>query len=256
MLRALTVAVTILTLSIVTTPHVARAQDASSPPPYTPPSRRIAPGDTSLRAAKLRPDTLTYDLMAFRDASAVSVGTIVDVLTRSTEGVPQLRRVLSVQRSAAALIDSTITDAGTMAPRQHRSYQPTRKMRIDIAGMRVRGTLGPMEGPGVAIDTTLSTPFFDSGNWDLIVRAMPLAPGFAAVFRVYDLDTGLKDYTVRVVGATTMYGEAAHVVLFRLGAGSEATVWIGAESRRLLQVETPLGATTLLRQTLRAPAPR
>jgi hypothetical protein len=82
---------------------------------------------------------------------------------------------------------------------------------------------------------------------------MPLAPGFAAVFRVYDLETGMHDYIVRVIGSTTMMGEPAHVVLFQLGGPREVTVWVGDTTRRLLQVETPLGPTTLLRQTLRLP---
>jgi hypothetical protein len=219
------------------------------------PSRRIAPGDTSLRPGALRSDTLTYALTAYRDGAELQVGTIRDELTRTMSDKDTWVRVLSVQRSAAKLVDSTVSELATLSPRQHRSSQPTRLMRIDIRGTRVRGTLGPIDGPGVAIDTTLKTPFFDSGNWDLVVRSMPLAPGYEAVFRVYDLDTGLKDYIVRVVGATTLHGESAHVVQFRLGAGSEATVWIGSESKRLLQVETVLGPTTMLRQTLRV-APR
>lgn len=223
------------------------------------PSRRIAPGDTTLRPAALRVDTLTYSLTAYRDGAELSVGTIRDELTKVASDKDTWVRVLSVQRAAAKLVDSTITELATLSPRQHRSAQPTRVMRIDIrgdkAGMRVRGTLGPADGPGVAIDTTLKSPFFDSSNWDLVLRSMPLAPGYEAVFRVYDLDTGLKDYIVRVVGSTPMHGEQAHVVQFRLGTGSEATVWIGATTKRLLQVETVLGPTTLLRQTLRPVAP-
>ena len=142
-----------------------------------------------------------------------------------------------------------------MAPRLHRSLQPQRQLRIEFDGWRVRGTIGPVDAPGVAIDTTLGTPAFDSGNWDLIVRAMPLAPDFAAVFRVYDLENGLHDYTVRVIGTTPMQGEMAHIVLFQLGGQREVTVWVGETTRRLLQVETPLGPTTLLRQALRVTTP-
>lgn len=232
----------------------ALGQSAGSPRPpaaFVPPSRRIIPGDTSLRPGRIRVDTLTYTLTGNRDGDEIPVGTIVDVTTREGDAMPLIRRVLTVTRGTALLVDSTLTDAKTLAPRQHRSVQPQRMLRIDLAGVRVRGTIGPVDAPGVAIDTTLSFPVFDSGNWDMIVRAMPLAPDFATVFRVYDLENGMRDYVVRVIGSTTMYGEPAHVVLFRLGAGSEATVWIGANTRRLLQVETPVGPTTLLRQALR-----
>lgn len=236
---------------------VALAQSGTPPTgtpaaaPYVPPSRRIVPGDTALRPSGIHVDTLTYTLTGYRDGDEIPVGTIVDMTTREGDASPMIRRVLTVKRGTALLIDSTVTDAKTLAPRQHRSVQPQRILRIDIVGVRVRGTIGPVDAPGVAIDTTLSFPIFDSGNWDLIVRAMPLAPDFATIFRVYDLENGMHDYVVRVIGSTTMYGEPAHVVLFRLGAGSEATVWIGANTRRLLQVETPVGPTTLLRQSLR-----
>jgi hypothetical protein len=200
--------------------EVALAQDSTAVP------RRIMPGDTSLRAMALRSDTLVYVLTGYRDGDEIPVGTITDILSRDASAPPTLRR----------------------------SLQPQRQLRIEFSGTRVRGTIGPIDAPGVAIDTTLAMPVFDSGNWDLVVRALPLAAGYAAVFRVYDLDSGLRDYVVRVIGATTMHGEPAHVVLFQLGGQREITVWIGATTRRLLQVETPLGPTTLLRQTLRVPA--
>ena len=216
--------------------------------------RRVAPGDTTLRAMRLRADTAVYLLTAFRDGSELSVGSITDVITRDGGDTPLLRRVLTVQRGASRLIDSTLSDARTLAPRQHRSQQPQRQLRIDFAGLKVRGTIGPLDGPGVSVDTTIASAVFDSGNWDLVVRAMPLAPGYAAVFRVYDIETGMHDYVVRVIGATPMMGETAHVVLFQLGGQREVTVWIGETTRHLLQVETPLGPTTVLRQTLRARA--
>ena len=226
----------------------ARAQDETVKPP-----RRFWPGDTSLRATGIRADTLTYALTAYRDADEIPVGTITDIISRTGTDKQVIRRVLSVQRGTARLIDSTVTDAATLAPQQHRAIQPQRLLDIDFEGKRVRGRVGPVDSPGAAVDTTLAWPVFDSGNWDLVVRSMPLALDFSAVFRVYDLDGGLRDYRVKVIGSTPMYGENAHIVLFQLGGQREATVWIGDTTRRLLQVETPLGPTTILRQTLRVP---
>jgi len=213
--------------------------------------RRIAPGDTSLRVGAIRVDTLTYALTGYRDGQEIAVGTITDRITREGDATPLLRRVLIVERGGARLIDSTLSDARTLAPRQHRSWQPQRHLQLDFSGMRVRGSIGPPDVMGAAIDTTIATPAFDSGNWDLVLRALPLDSGYIATYPVYDLETGLHLYQVRVIGATTMLGERAHVVLFLLGGQQEVTVWIGATTRRLLQVETPVGPTTILRQTLR-----
>lgn len=230
----------------------AAAQGAPPVAPLAPPSRRIAPADTALRADSIRVDTLTYTLTGYRDGDEIPVGTIVDMTTREGEGASRmLRRIMLVKRGTATLVDSTLTDAKSLAPKQHRSSQPQRVLRIDFSGMRIRGVIGPIGSSGVALDTTLSYPAFDSGNWDLIVRAMPLAPNFAAVFRVYDVETGPHDYIVRVTGTTTIYGETAYIVQFQLSRGTESTVWIGATTRRLLQMETWVGQSTLLRQALR-----
>lgn len=256
---AATCAVVSTVLSATAGIGVARAQGAppstTAPTPAMTPAqpRRIVPGDTSLRGARLRADTLVYALTGYRDGDEIPVGTITDILSREEGDTPRLRRTMSVQRGQSRLLDSTVTDMQTLAPRMHFSVQPQRQLRVEFTGSRVRGTIGPVDAPGVAIDTTLRSPVFDSGNWDLVVRAMPLAPGFAAVFRVYDLETGMHDYIVRVIGSTPMHGEPAHIVLFQLGGQMEITVWIGETTRRLLQVETPLGPTTILRQTLRVP---
>ena len=216
--------------------------------------KRIVPGDTTLRVREIRADTLRYALTGYRDGDEIPVGSITDIVSR--EGGELLRRVLVVQRGNASLIDSTLSDARTLAPRQHRSWQPQRHLQLDFAGLRVRGSIGPPDTQGAAIDTTIASPAFDSGNWDLVLRALPLDSGYAARFPVYSLETGLHEYRVRVIGSATLHGERAHVVLFQLGGSQEVTVWIGATTRRLLQVETPVGPTTLLRQTLRLPQAR
>ena len=227
------------------------ASTAAHAQPQVETPRRVVPGDSSLRVSDIRADTLTYALTGYRDGDEIPVGTITDMITREGGTTPLLRRVIIVQRGEARLIDSTLSDARTLAPRQHRSWQPQRHLQLDFNGLRVRGSIGPPDAMGAAIDTTITRPAFDSGNWDLVLRALPLDSGYVATFPVYDLETGLHLYQVRVTGATTMYGERAHVVLFLLGGKQEVTVWIGATTRRLLQVETPVGATTILRQTLR-----
>lgn len=249
MIRALRRVVVAAVLSTV-------AAELTAQTPQSPPiPQRVVPGDSSLRGGALRPDTLTYTLTGYRDGDEIPVGTITDILTRIEGPTPLWRRVMVVQRGMARLTDSSLTDARTLAPREHRSWQPQRQMQLEYTGTRIRGRIGPPDAPGMAIDTTLASLSFDSGNWDLVVRALPLAPGYAATFPVYSLETGAHVYGVRVIGATTLHGESAHIVIFQLGGQREITVWIGASTRRLLQVETPLGSTTLLRQSLR-PAER
>ncbi|MCC6243231.1 MAG: hypothetical protein IT353_10340 [Gemmatimonadaceae bacterium] len=218
--------------------------------------RRVYPGDTTLRGSALRADTLTYTLTGYRDGDEIPVGTITDVFTRVEGKIPRWRRVMVVQRGTSRLTDSTTTDIATMAPVDHYSWQPQREITLQFQGARVRGRIGQPNTPGVAFDTTIALAAFDSGNWDLVVRAMPLAADYQAIFPVYDIESGAHNFGVRVIGQTPMYGETAHVVIFQLGGQREITVWVGATTRRLLQVETPLGPTTILRQALREQRPQ
>lgn len=234
--------------------QTAATSPATSPATSQPAPKRIVPGDSTLRPARLHSDTLTYELVGFREGQVVPVGTIRDELTLEVGPPPQLRREIVVQRGSARLIDSSLTDVATMAPRRHVSRQPQRDIQLNIVGRRVRGTIGPSGTPGAAIDTTLGSMVFDAASWDLLVRTMPLARDYAAVFRVWDIETGLRDYTVRVIGSTPLRGETAWILLLQLGGPREITVWIGQTTSRLLQVETPVNETTVLRQSLISPA--
>lgn len=228
--------------------------DAQVPPALVAPAKRVAPGDTSLRVSALQSDTAVYFLNYYRDGQEISVGTITDVLTRTAGGNPQLRRVLLVERGQTRLTDSTLSDGRTLAPRRRYSWQPQRELRLEFNGLKVKGMIGMPETPGVPLDTVQMIASFDAGNWDLVLRALPLAPDYAAEFPVFDVESGTHLYGVRVIGSTPMMGETAHIAMFRLGGALEVKVWIGATSRRLLQVETPMGGSAYLMQTLRPTA--
>jgi len=209
----------------------------------------IAPGDSTLRSGRILADSVVYSLIAYRGEQQQMLGTAVDVVKLEMRGeVPVIHRVLTVSSGQAPLIDSTVTDARTLAPRRHRNVSSSRLISLDFTGKRVKGSIGPVDVPSLPIDTTLVIAPFDSGNWDLVVRALPLEKDYAARFRVYDTDSGLREYRIEVTGSATVLGEDAHVVIFTLAPKRESVVWIGKESRRLLQVETLVDANTMLRQ--------
>lgn len=211
--------------------------------------RPIRPGDGVFDSRHLQTDTIRYALTVFREDSQVPVGQLTDEMQRdSSESGVWLRRVQRIQRGSAQLIDSSVTDAHTLAPRMHRSLQPTRRITLDFSGRRVRGSVGPVDAPPVPFDTVLAMPAFDSGNWDLLVRALPLAKGYAARLAVFDVDGGLRAYQIQVTGSTVVQDEEAHVVIFTLARGRESVVWVGKQSGQILRIETLLNATTMLQQ--------
>jgi hypothetical protein len=211
----------------------------------------IAPGDSSLRAGRMASGTQVFALTLFRDGDEIPVGRLRDVLVHDSSGAaPLLSRALTTQRGTLQLTDSSDSAEPGLAPLRRRSQQQNRRVQLDFSGRRVRGSLAPQDVPGVPIDTTLPLAAFDAGNWDLVLRALPLSMGYAAQFAAYDVDTGVRRYQVQVTGQTTLHGEAAWVVKLVIGRGRESFVWIGKESARLLQLETMLNESTMLRQVL------
>lgn len=225
------------------------AQVAPPAPAPTAHAVLIAPGDSTLRGDLIAADSVMYSLIAYRGEQQQRLGTVVDVVKLEMRGdVPVIRRVLMVSPDRAGLIDSTDTDARTLLPRRHRHVSSSRLITLDFNGKRVKGSIGPVDVPSLPIDTTLVLAPFDSGNWDLVVRSLPLEKRYAARFRVYDTDSGLREYRIEVTGSATVLGEEAHVVIFTVAPKRESVVWIGKSSRRLLQVETMVDANTMLRQ--------
>lgn len=238
---------------VVGVPTIACAQDA--PPAAPPPAefRWIAPGDSLLRGARVVPGVARFALTAYRDADEFPIGRIQEeVKVDTVGGVPVLRRVVQLQRSGPngtqRITDSSTTELLTLAPRWHRSEQPNRRITIDFAGRKVRALIGLPDASPAVVDTTVARPPFDSGNWELLLRALPLAPGLRVRFLVYDTDAGIHEYRLAVTGTATIQGEEAHVVTFALSRTSEAMVWVSKASGQLLQMETMIGGNTLLRQ--------
>ncbi len=227
--------------------HVTEAQSADSPGRVGP----LLPGDRAINSTRILTDSVRYQLTAFRGTSAQPLGIITDVITLGpgdgTSGM-QLRRVRTIVSDATTLVDSTVSDARTLAPRSHHAWHPTRRVLIEFTGRRVKGALGPYAIPSVPIDTTFPVLPFDSGNWDLVVRSLPLVIGYRARFVVYDTDSGLREYAIHVTGSTALVGEEALVVVFSVAPGKESVVWIGKTSGRLLQIETLVNDEILLRQ--------
>jgi len=187
-------------------------------PPLPP---RIVPGDSVLGRSWRTADSVRYALTMFRDADEIPVG---------------------------QLVDTTVTDQRTLAPRTRRSLQQNRRVLLEFNGARVKGSLAPLDAPPVPLDTTLRVAPFDAGNWELLLRALPLEKDFAARFPVYDLDGGLREYRVNVTGRTPVQGEDCDVVILTLARNRESVVWVSVATGQVVQIETMLGETTLLRQ--------
>ncbi len=207
----------------------------------------LLPGDARIDARRLATGTDQIGWMMERSGQpARSIGSARDQLgSASFENQRALLRVVTVQRGTATLIDSTWSDARSLAAFRHRSLQPGRRLFVDWNGRAIVGRIEPATGAPVRKDSSLSVSSFDSSNWDLIVRAMDLGAGVRRVFPVYDVDGLLQWYVARVSDTTSVDGRAAWIVKAELGPAGTATLTVEQASRRLALVEVPMGQGTL-----------
>jgi hypothetical protein len=207
----------------------------------------LLPGDARIDARRLAPGTEQVAWTMERAGQpSRNFGNAVDQLgSVSLDGQAALLRVMTVQRGTATLIDSTWSDARTLAARRHRSVQPGRRLFVDWADRAITGRIEPASGAPIARDATYLVPSFDSSNWELIVRAMDLNVGVRRVYPVYDVDGLLQWYVARVTDTTSVAGRPAWVVKAELGTSGTATLTIEQATRRLASVEVPLGQGTL-----------
>jgi hypothetical protein len=214
-------------------------------------AQATVPGAPALEPTRIRFGTMEYTLTLVRGDEEETLGYLRDEIMPIRGTDPVLRRVLSLTRGNSTLIDSTLTDLETLAPHWHKSVQPHREIEYQMDGARVVGIVTPTSGEARAIDTTLADLAFDSSNWDLIVRALPLADGDAAVLSMYDVDANLTRYSLRVVDRQPRGRTDVIHVIIDMGKGREAHAWFDDITRVLLRVETQLGPDVLLRQLLR-----
>jgi hypothetical protein len=214
-------------------------------------AQATVPGSSGIEPTRIRFGTMEYSLTIVRGDEEESIGVLRDEIMPIRSNDPVLRRVMVLSRSGEVLIDSTHSDLETLAPLWHRSVQPKRNIDFEMSGRKVKGSVAAAGTPVKMIDTTLADLSFDSSNWDLVVRALPLESGDAAVLSVYDVDKNLQRYTMRVVDRTVKGKTDVIHVTVETGRGNEIHAWFDDKTRVLLRVETRLGPDTLLRQVLK-----
>ena len=213
----------------------------------------VLPGDGRLDARRVRPGVSRYAWVIERGGQVQPVGSVTDSITATRDrGHPALARTLTAQRGNSLLVDSSVSLARSLVPRSHRSHQPRRTMVLAFDGARVRGSVSPTQGETVTFDSTLATPVFDSSNWDLLVRSLPLREGLEARFPVYDHDNGgLVWYTARVTGVERPdAGPESWRVEGQTGP-VRSTLWVDRQTHDLVKVEAEVQPGVFVRQIRR-----
>ena len=145
--------------------------------------------------------------------AATSADTLAVVGTRD---VAERRRGALIERvirydygGRGVTVDTTLSDARTLAPILERTHKSHGVIFLDFAGRVVTGRLTTRDSTH-AIADTLGAPAFNSTDLDLVVRRLPLAAGYETRLPLYDPEFGGFRYADTRVGTrrTAEGGEA------------------------------------------------
>ncbi|MGE5102793.1 MAG: hypothetical protein ACM3SX_22620, partial [Deltaproteobacteria bacterium] len=106
---------------------------------------------------------------------------------------------------------------------------------VEWRGGRVVGVVEQSGNAARQVDTTVASGVYSSSSFDLILRAAPLAQGYALTIAAFSGRQGAKTLSAKVVASETLPQLG---VTWRVDAdlgGRSATYWIAKDSRRVMR---------------------
>ncbi|HTR20723.1 MAG TPA: hypothetical protein VMH88_07705 [Gemmatimonadales bacterium] len=233
-------------LMIVTSPGVAQSQRGGP----------VVPGITVTVDRAPGPDTVVYQRSITRAGHDTSAGTrtVVRRIIPGPENAPQLAVEQRFPWNRGEIVDTALADLGTLRAIAHRSHQPTRTMRFDFVGNEATGAVAVVPAPGdtaapvQSVHQALGGSVFDSNVLDLVVAALPLAPGFTADLPFFIYERGGRVVMPVAVRERTTVAFAKvgprEVWIVTVGVpGAPATIWVDTQTRAVLRVRYDISAS-------------
>jgi dipeptidyl aminopeptidase/acylaminoacyl peptidase len=198
--------------------------------------------NTVISTARIAPDTATRRLVLVQGDQQREVGTLrTELRLADVDGRPAFVRIQALTSPMLGTgADTVVVERATLAPIRHRSVNMRRTMSLDYRADSILGSVTPAGGTAQTVAVRADTALFDSNEIDLILRALPLAEGYAVRYPVYLHESGGKVWvTSRVMGSERIAGEGggmvdAWIVESKIGPQTVRT-WVAKDSREVLQ---------------------
>ena len=206
----------------------------------------VVPGLALQMTAAPGPDTVVYQRSITRAGQDSTAGT--RTVVRQIVRGPGHSRLLQVEQrfpgGGGVIVDTAAADLATLAAVSHRSHQPARIMRFTFQGGDALGTVTARHPAGdsvTAVDQSLGGPIFDSNVIDLVVAALPLAPGYSTElpFFIYERGGRIRMPVAVRERATVTFGQLGprDVWVVSVGVpGAPATVWVDRQTHTVLRI--------------------
>ena len=196
-------------------------------------------------AVDLKPGTYKYQAKLAAGGQEIPVQTAIEI---REDGVAWTI-VNTSQTPMGEATDSVTVEKGTLIPRKRLVTQGPVRIRMEFAENRVTGTMS-MNGEETPIDAELGGPVFASPvGSPQVFAALPLAEGYSATFRNFDLQKQKpKLLQLKVVGSESVTVPAGRFEAFKVeitsaeGGPDHETLWIAREGRQAVKFESVIAA--------------
>jgi dipeptidyl aminopeptidase/acylaminoacyl peptidase len=210
-------------------------------------TKKVAPNAVGLPkpAVALAPATYNYK-------AKISMGTqeiLLTVTTSIQEENGAWSAVDKMQTPMGQITGSSLLDKDTLVVRKQTAEQGPMNIKLDFTDKKVSGTMS-MNGQDKPINADLSGPVFAAGPGSMqCIAALPLAEGYTANFRNFDLQSQKeKLMSLKVTGSESVKVGAGTFDSYKVeissadGGNDKQTLWIAKDSRKPVKVEASLPA--------------
>jgi dipeptidyl aminopeptidase/acylaminoacyl peptidase len=223
------------------TPEVAtRLQEITVDPKTVVEPKRVAASavTTPKPASDLKPGTASYK-------ASIEVGgqTIPMSLTREVKEEGGSWAVTETAKTAMGdITDKTVLEKGTLIPTGRSIHQGPVIVELQLKDGKATGTM-TVNGQAKPVEADLGGPLFaDGAGAHLVLAALPLAEGYTATYRNFDVQAQkVKLVQVKVAGAEKVTVPAGTFDSLKLevtsadGGAEKTTVWIDPATRQVLK---------------------
>jgi hypothetical protein len=205
----------------------------------------IGPGDPALQPRCAGAVTDTFELVL---SAPDQPDRLVSTLHRTRQAAVDSGRPVCVvtqryQRAGSSDLDSSVALAATLAPVRYAAWTGAERQRFGFTADSVAGTVQVGDSAPRHTDQAAPGPYFLAVMDLEVVRALPLALGYAAQFESYNPPRGFHRTVVRVVAVDTLLQAGRQEPVWRLDydAGAAPTVlWLRRSDHALLRSRSAL----------------
>jgi hypothetical protein len=225
------------------------AQEAPLPPrPPIPPPAHLDP-------TRVTPYHQSFRMVLVQNGAEQQIGSLEDQVSIADDhGQRSIIRSEDVNGPTGNMLDSSVADPSTLAPRRHSSHGERRNLALEFTDARITGAYQDAGDPPIPVDDKVNGRVFDSNLLDVLISAMPLADGYSGRLTVYLYDAGgsiTADLTV--TGSDKVGAMDCWVAGVTIG-GRTVRYYVSKTDHRVVEILSVAGDGTELR-IVRDPLP-